>query len=306
MYRIDWGSLKDFVVVAEAGSLSSAARRLGVSQPTVGRRIDQLEKQLNAALFSRTPRGLVLTETGEQILERARRVEEEALAIERMAAGANQQLEGTVRISLTEDLGTWWLPDKLAKFHAQYPALRIEANLNNRMVNLVRREADIAIRLSRPQQPDLIARKVAVLAYGLYASHTYLARHGEPSGWRDLRHHYHVGFEHAIADMPAIERMERFFGADRIRHRSNNYPAQLEATAAGLGIGAHCRFQANRDERIQRVLRDVADHRRDVWLLTHTDMRRSARIRAVYDFLAEALNNDRALLADEDLGDDQR
>ncbi|TNF97858.1 MAG: LysR family transcriptional regulator, partial [Gammaproteobacteria bacterium] len=141
---MDWRALQDVVAVAETGSLSAAARRLNVSQPTVGRRIEQLELQLGAVLFNRTAQGLSLTKVGENIINHARRMEEEALAIERTASGANQQLQGNVRISLIEDLGIGWLPEKLKAFHAQFPQLSIDVNIDNRDVNLLRREADIA------------------------------------------------------------------------------------------------------------------------------------------------------------------
>ena len=160
MNKMDWSILRDFIAVAETGGLSQAARRLRVSQPTLSRRIAALEEQLKAQLFQRTPRGLSLTDAGEHVLVGARRVEEEALAIERQADAAQQTLTGTVRLTVTESLGALWLPQKLAAFHAQYPGVCVEVLVDNRAANLVRREADIAIRLFRPDQPDLIARHV--------------------------------------------------------------------------------------------------------------------------------------------------
>ena len=177
---MDWRALQDVVTVAETGSLSAAARRLNVSQPTVGRRIEQLEEQLGALLFNRTARGLVLTKVGEGILGHAKQMEEGALAIERIATGANQELQGNVRISLIEDLGIQWIPQKLNEFHKEFPQLAIEVNIDNRNVDLLRREADIAIRLARPEQADLICRKAGMLHFGLYASQSYLDEYGIP------------------------------------------------------------------------------------------------------------------------------
>ena len=289
---MDWSGLRDFVAVADTGSLSAAAVRLNVSQPTVGRRIEQLETELKAVLFIRTPRGLTLTPAGENIIEIARRMEEEALTIERTATGVNQQLEGTVRISLTEDLGVGWLPDKLPMFHERYPNLVIQININNKNVNLLRREADIAVRLARPKQVDLVARKVEELHFGLYASRAYLVTHGPPKTVRDLSRHYHVGFDEDPTYPDAIRKLERLFGRDHIRHRTNSHLGQIEASAAGLGIGALCCLRADADQRLQRVLPDIFNYVREIWLVVHTDISRSARIRAVFDFIGDTLNED--------------
>ena len=216
---MDWRALQDVVIVAETGSLSAAARRLNVSQPTVGRRIEQLEEQLGALLFNRTARGLVLTKLGESILNHAKQMEEGALAIERIATGANQDLQGNVRISLIEDLGINWLPQKLSEFHVEFPQLAIEVNIDNRNVNLLRREADIAVRLARPEQVDLICRKVGMLHFGLYASQSYLDEHGIPEKRADLKEHYHVGFDEVMSRGPNIKKLEALFNQENIRHR---------------------------------------------------------------------------------------
>jgi DNA-binding transcriptional LysR family regulator len=297
MNNMDWSILRDFIAVAETGGLSQAARRLRVSQPTLSRRIAALEAQLKAQLFQRTPRGLSLTDAGEHVLAGARRVEEEALAIERQADAAQQTLTGTVRITLTEALGSLWLPKHLAAFHAKYPSVCVEVLVDNRTVNLVRREADIAIRLFRPDQPDLIARHAGELVMGLYGSKDYLARQGEPKSLMDLRNHYLVGFDQTMGNNnKAVERLERCFSPANIVHRSSSFIGQFSATLAGIGLGIHDCFLADADPSLQRVLPDVIDHRIEIWLVTHSDMRRSVRIRAVYDFLGNALAADHARL----------
>ena len=199
MNNLDWSALRDFLAVAETGSLSRAAKKLLLRQPTLSRRIAGLEGQLKAQLFQRTPRGLVLTEAGDAVLAGARRVEQEALAIERQAEASQAALTGSVRISLTEGLGALWLPKKLAAFHLAYPALRIEMLVDNRAVNLVRREADIAVRMFRPEQPDLIAKKAGSLRIGLYGSKSYFARRGMPNTAEDLKEHDLVGFDESMS-----------------------------------------------------------------------------------------------------------
>lgn len=289
---MDWRALQDVVTVAETGSLSAAARRLNISQPTVGRRIEQLEQALGAVLFNRTAQGLSLTKVGESILNHAKQMEEEALAIERVATGANQQLQGNVRISLIEDLGIQWLPQKLSKFHVQFPHLSIEVNINNRNVDLLRREADIAVRLARPEQPDLICRKVGMLFFGLYASQSYLDEHGVPEQRADLKNHYHVGFDEQMRRSSLIKKLETLFNQDNIRHRSNSHMEIVEATRAGLGCGVLCCLTADPHSDLHRVLIKEFNYGREIWLVTHAEINSSARIRTVFDFLAKALEED--------------
>ena len=296
MHTLDWSILRDFIAVAETGSLSQAARRLRLSQPTLSRRIAALEEQLKAQLFQRTPRGLLLTEAGEQVLAGARRVEEEALAIERQAEAAHQTLTGTVRISVTEGLGSMWLPRKLAQFHAQYPGVCVEVLVDNRAANLLRREADIAMRMFRPEQPDLIAKRAGELIMGLYGSRSYFAKHGMPQKLEDLKSHYHVGFDEGMREHAAVQRLERCFSPERIVHRSSSFVGQLTATLAGIGLGVHDCVLADSEPTLQRIMPEHFNHAMEIWLVTHSDMRRSARIRAVYDFLADALSEDRSQL----------
>lgn len=293
MNNLDWSILRDFIAVAETGSLSQAARRLRLSQPTLSRRIAALEEQLKAQLFQRTPRGLLLTDAGEQVLVGARRVEEEALAIERQAEAAHQTLTGTVRISVPEGLGSMWLPHKLASFHADYPGVCVEVLVDNRTVNLIRREADIAIRMFRPEQPDLIAKRAGDIAVGLFGSRAYFERHGRPVKLDDLKEHNHVGFDESMSTHPGVQELERLFTPERIVYRSSSFVGQLQATLAGIGIGAHDCALTSAQPTLERVLPDQFHHNVEIWLVTHADLRRSARIRAVFDFLSDVIAADR-------------
>ncbi len=297
MNNLDWGVLKDFIAVAETGSLSKAARRLRVSQPTLSRRIAGLEEQLKGVLFQRTPKGLLLTEAGESVLAGARRVEEEALAIERQADAAQQKLTGTVRISVTEGLGAVWLPAQVAAFHETYPGVCVEILVDNRAANLVRREADIALRMFRPDQPDLIAKRIGEVLMGLYGAERYFARHGKPARVAHLKRHYLVGFDETMVhNNAAVQRLETYFTPERIVHRSSSFIGQLNATRAGIGLGVHDCYLAAQNPELERLFPREFNHSMEVWLVTHSDMRRSARIRAVYDFIAEAFVRDRKIL----------
>lgn len=293
---MDWSVVRDFLAVVETGSLSAAARKLRVSQPTLSRRIADLEEKLGATLFLRTPKGLLMTETGEGILADALEMETRALAIERRADAGRDALEGTVRISCTEGLGTKWLPRHLKTFHDSYPRLQVEVLVDNRAVNLVRREADIALRLFRPEQPDLIARKLGGLDMGLYGSKSYLEKHGVPAKVSDLKSHLHIGFDESLTGRSDIQYLESMFNPDAIVHRSTSFVGQFEAARAGIGLAMIDCFLGDPEPDLVRILPTKLYHTMEVWLVTHSEVSRSARIRVLFDHLAEAFQSDRASL----------
>jgi DNA-binding transcriptional LysR family regulator len=284
--------------VAEHGSLSEAARRLGVSQPTLTRRMSALEGSLGAELFRRGPRGLELTEAGEAVVGPARQMEQEAQALELAVTGRDRALAGTVRITATEGLALTWLTPALARFREQHPRIDVEVIVRNTAVNVLKREADIAIRLGRPRQMELVSRRIGELALGLYASRDYVEEMGEPRESADLARHRAVAFDEDEVHTGAGTWLERAVGGARVVYRANTLSAQLAAIRAGFGIGAQSVFIADRDPGIVRVLPET-EVRLEIWLVTHPGLRRSARIRAAYDFLAEGLVAARPLLAGE-------
>lgn len=292
---MEWTALRDFVSVAESGSLSGAARVLGISQPTLGRRIEHLEKQLNARLFNRTTRGLALTETGERVLAHAQRMSEQALAIERIASGANQQLEGSVRVTLTDMMGNRWLPGKLAEFYARFPGLRLEIVVENRTLDLIKREADVAVRFARPQQLDLVTRRAIPVRYGLYAASDYLAEYGRPAHVRDLRQHYFVSYDESIFSNASLKRLEKLFGPERVLYRSTSNEGVLAAIKEGVGLGLAACYFAEQGHGLERLMATKLDHAFEAWVVTHEDLYQNARIRIVFDFLIEKLLEDAAL-----------
>jgi len=293
---LDWSALRDFLAVAECGSLSRAARRLGVSQPTLTRRMAALQQSLGAELLRRGPRGLELTESGEAILGPTRQMAQEAQAIELAASGRDQALAGTVRITATEGLAVEWLTPALAAFRERHPLIDLEILVRNTALNVLRREADVAIRLGRPQQAELVARRVAELVLGLYASRGYLAATGVPQTPQDLARHCGVGFDEADRYTGVGSWLERSLGEARVVYRANSLTAQRAAIRAGFGIGGQSCFIAERDPELVRVL-PTAEVRVEIWLVTHPGLRRSARIRAVFDFLSEQLGAARTQLA---------
>lgn len=294
---MDWSALRDLVAVAETGSLSAAARRLRSSQPTVGRRIEQLEQQLDTRLFNRSSRGLSLTAVGEQVLEHALKMAEGASRIERIASGADQRLEGVVRITMTDQMGNYWLPSKLAEFQLRYPGLRLEIVVENRTLDLYRREADIAVRFGRPQQLELVVRKSIAYHYGLYAASAYLDQHGRPRSLKSLAKHQFISYDETIFNNTALKRLESVFGADRIRQRYTSNSGIISALRQGLGVGAVGCYFADREPALERVMPENFNYSFNAWVVTHADLFKSARIKAVYDFLVETLAADTDLFA---------
>jgi DNA-binding transcriptional LysR family regulator len=285
MNKLVWEGIQEFLAVAGTGSLSAAARDLGVSQPTVGRRIEGLERRLDAPLFIRTPQGLSLTNTGEKILQHAEHMSDDALAIERIVTGGQKGLSGSVTISAIEGLGAGWLTERFGTFYEKYPEISIELMMQVQAVDLLRREADIAIRYFRPIQLDLVAKRVGSVAFGFYASKDYLRRHPAPKTIGELQEHPFVSPDQEVMRYVEkdVHKMGLRFG--HVSFRSNSMMALLKATRSGYGIGVHTCIVADRQPELVRLLPDKAPLVQEVWLATHKDLRRSARIRAVLDFL---------------------
>jgi DNA-binding transcriptional LysR family regulator len=291
---MDWSALPFFLAVAETGSQSAAARKLRVSQPTVGRYVAALEAALGSRLFDRTSQGLQLTPAGERLLSHTQRMQQEAQAVERELQGADTRLRGIVKISASEGLASYWLTPALTAFTAAHPGIRVEVVSNNTAVNLPRREADIAIRMFPPEHNDLIGRYLAHHVVALFASEDYLAHHPAPQSVADLAQHALVGFDDTLGYLPQAVWMENNCPEDRFVFRCNSLLVQLEATRNGWGIGAHSCVAAAQFPNLIRVLPEIEVTRQEMWLIVHSDLRRSARIRAVYDFLADRITEQRA------------
>jgi len=294
---LDWTALRDFLAVADTGSLSRAARRLGVSQPTLTRRMAGLEERLRTELFRRTPRGVELTEAGESILPAARQMEQEAHAALLAITGRDSALAGVVRVTSTEGLGIHWLTPALAKFQQANPEIEIQLLIQNQVLNLLQREADIAVRLSRPQQSDLVGRKVGDMAFGLYASRAYLERSARLATPADLERHRCVAFDETArwVNGPGAS-IERALSTAAVAYRANSGQAQLAAIRAGCGVGVAARFLADRHAELVQVLPET-EIALEIWLITHPALRRSARMRAVFDFLVQRFEEARELFA---------
>lgn len=286
----DWADIRLFLAIVDHGSLVAAAEHLDLTQPTVGRRLAALEERYDTPLFVRSGRRMQLTDAGQAILDSARRMEREMLAIERSLEVQSKSLCGEVTISATEGTGTEWLTPVLLDFHRDHPEIVLHVQIENRAVDLIHREADIALRLGEPTQGDLIARRLVTLGFGLYASQDYLDTAGTPDSVEALKAHRLVGLdaarervESAMA-LPATDPL-----ADHYNYMTNSPAAQMSAVRCGFGIGALSHRWAALVGDLVRVLPDFAPMDMDMWLVTHEELRHSARIRAVSDFIAERI-----------------
>ena len=288
MQTFDWTLLQSFIVVAETGSYSAAARASGRSQPTIGRHIEQLQTQLGATLFQRATSGYSLTATGTALMDHARAMEQAAANISLITEGRAEDLRGTVRVTASEIVATYILPELFAELLAQEPELQIELVASNTSENLSLREADIAVRMVQPDQQDLIARKIGNINIGLFAAQSYLDRKGTPTTPNDISNHTVIGYDKSDLIIRGMAEFGMQAKHEDFAFRIDNQVAYLEAIRAGVGIGASQRSQAERYDLVE-VLSELKLPSLPVWLAAHAELRTSARVRRVFDFLADHL-----------------
>ncbi len=293
----DWNLLRSFIAVVETGSLSRAATRLGVTQPSVSRHMRELERLLGETLFDRRPTGLAPTTRAQSLYEVAGGIEALVRRAEDNFASVTDRVVGTVRITTSEAFGVHVLPPWLTALLAEETELEIELRVSQRTENLIRRDADIAVRFVRPEQDGVIAKRVGQVRLGLFASDSYLARSGEPASLDDLANHLTIGVERnaqsAIQPATTIANPMGSLAnsANLSRLRTDSVLARLAAVEAGMGIGPILEPLAAARPLLKRVLAEhVTFPAMDIWLCSHEDLRRSARIRRVYDFLEEKLS----------------
>ena len=286
----DWSLIRSFLAALDHGSALAAARHLKTSQPTVGRHIADLESQLGVVLFERTGRGLVPTATALQLAESARDMEAGALQLTRTLSGTQQQTSGTVRITASVPVAVQLLPLILARMRAELPDVQVELVSSNQVSNLLRREADIAVRMVRPQQGTLLAKKIGDVAIGAYAHRHYLARHSPIRQPADMLAHSLIGNDADTSILRGFQAMGFAVGPEVFALRTDDFIVQWQAVRAGLGIGFMADYMARTDPDVVSVLADkLPIPSLPMWLAVHREIRTNRRIRAVFDFLAEAL-----------------
>ena len=285
--QIDWSLLRSFLGAIDHGSLLGAARAIGTSQPTLGRHIAELERQLGVILFERTGRGLVPTQRAMKLADAARTMSNAADQLQRMARAAATGVRGTVRVSASQPVACILLPPILARLRQALPEIQIDLVVTNAVSNLLKREADIALRMVRPRQSSLVMKRIGTVSLSACAHRSYLARCGTPLLPDELLRHDLI----ASGQDGEFERGAAALGlpSDRapISFRSDDLMAQWFAVKAGLGIGFISDYVIASDDRVDKVLPMLRLPPLPVWLTVHREIRTSAPIRAVYDFLAE-------------------
>lgn len=286
----DWELFKTFLAVLREGSLSAAARALESTQPTMGRQVAALEQLLGVTLFIRGADGLTPTEAALRLLPSMEAMAAAAKTALRAASSTADEAQGTVRITASHIVGNEVLPAILADLQAAYPRIAVELALSNRNQDLLRGDADIAVRMARPAQNALIAKKIGQLEIGLYAHRRYLARRGTPQRMADLPGHALIGYDCEDSYARVLEKKTGIkFSRDMFAFRSDSDVAQLAALRAGLGIGVCQRGIAGRDDNLLPVLHGEVTVTLDIWLAMHRDLRSNRRIRLVFDELARQL-----------------
>lgn len=285
----DWNQARAFLATVEEGSLSAAARALGMTQPTLGRQVAALEAQLDVVLFERVGRSLIPTQSGIELLEHVRTMREAANRISLTASGQSQTIEGQVRITASDMMSAHVLPPAIRRLREIAPLVEIDVVAANDIRDLQMREADIAIRHVRPKQPELIARLVNEATAGFYASTDYLARCGRPQSPQALSNHDFIGFGNNERLIEALAPLGVALTLKNFKVSSESGVVAWEMARGGLGIIVMSDTVAGKTRGIEKILPDNEPIGFPVWLVTHRELHTSRRIRLVYDLLAEFL-----------------
>lgn len=296
---MDWDNLRYFLELARAGTLQSAARRLEVDHTTVARRIQALEKQVGAPLFSREAGGHRLTEAGRRLQPQVEAMENAFRSVESAAPPSHEGLAGVVRIGATEGFGTAILAPQLALFALAHPRLVIDLLALPRLVHLSRREADIVISLERPARGPVVVTKLSDYTLRLYASKGYLAKHGAIAAREDLRGHSFISYVDDLLFSKELQYLDELHKPDAFALRSTSILAQHAAVAAGAGIAVLPAFIAEGDASLCAVLPSQARFTRSFWMSMPAETKHLARMQAVWNFVKQTVEARRALLMDE-------
>lgn len=303
-HRVNWDDLRFVLAVADHGSVASAARQLGVNHTTVLRRMHAFEEAKKIRLFERLPTGYVLTAEGEQLVAAARSIDDTVTGLERRIAGRDLKLEGVIRVTTTDTFVTSVLPRHLASFRQKHPRIAIELVLTNHRLNLTKRDADVAIRPAKELPAPLIGKRVADIGFAVYGARNYVLNH--PDNPLASEHAWLAGDE-VLANAPAAGWMRRHVPDAQIAFRADSFVSLHQAAVAGLGLALLPCCLGDAEPALTRLRAPTDDLETGLWVLTHLDLSRAARIRAFIQHMEEGLADDRQLLAGKPLaGDDAR
>jgi DNA-binding transcriptional LysR family regulator len=288
MNGLDWNRVRAFLATADAGSLSAAAGRLKLTQPTLSRQVAALEAQLGVTLFERIGKRLVLTDTGESLLVQARAMGEAAVAMTFAASGRAQAIEGRVTISATDAYAAYLLPEIVARIRREALEVTVVILSSNALSDLQRREADIAIRHVRPEGDTLIGKLLRESTAHFYAATSWIARHGRPATMADLKSQDLLGYEDTRDFAAHLGRAGLVVTPDSFRLVSENTVVIWEMVRRGLGVGVMSREIGTRTDDVVDLFPGTTLATFPVWLVTHRELRTNRRVRLVYEILADA------------------
>lgn len=285
----DWSLIRSFLAALDHGSLLGAARALNSSQPTIGRHIAELESLLGVVLFERTGRGLLASDVALRLADSARAMETGALQLARNVSMAQAGVSGTIRLTASQPVACVLLPPVLARMRLALPEIQVELVVSNEVSNLLRREADIALRMVQPDQATLIAKRIGKVTLGAYAHRDYLRRRGTPKQPPELLEHELVGHDHSDAILQGFAAFGYPVQREKFAFRTDDLTAYCEAVRAGLGVGFLADYVARADSTLVPILPMLKIPPLPMWLAVHREIRTSRRIREVYDFLSDAV-----------------
>jgi DNA-binding transcriptional LysR family regulator len=287
--QFDWQLIRSFLAALDTGSLLAAAKVLKTSQPTVGRHVAELESQLGVVLFERTGRGLQPTAVALSLADSARAMEAGALQLGRRLTSNQSQIQGTVRITASQPVACYLLPPILSNMRIDLPDIQVELISSNTVSNLLRRDADIAVRMVAPDQSTLVAKKIGVVGVGIYAHKKYVARFGAPEQPEDLLKHTIIGYDTEDVMIRGFAQSGQIVTKESFAFRSDDLIVQWQAVLAGLGVGFVSDYSARGNPDLVKLLPMLRIPSLPIWLAVHREIRTSKPIRAVYDYLAQEL-----------------
>lgn len=284
-----WDDLRFVLAIARGGNLRAAAAALGVNHSTMFRRLNAVEQTIGSKLFERLASGYRPTDSGQRLIEAAERMETEALALDRDLTGRDTRLTGALRVTASETLAFGMLAGEIARFRASHPGIQVELLVDNRVFDLSRREADIALRATRPTQGDLFGRKLAEIRWCFYASPGYLAVHKTPRRLADIGKHAMIGWGEAVQPTKAATWLAKHLPSASAGYRSGSLVNQFLAAKAGMGLALLPCYLGDSDNGLVRVLTPLSDLRTELWLVTHRSLKDTARIRAFMEIVGDGL-----------------
>ena len=293
----DWNDLRYFLAVAREGSTVAAANALKVNQSTVQRRLAALEEAVGSKLVERLPTGYRLTETGAALRPHAEAVEAAVLAFRRQLASVDTELTGTIRVTAAEGIAYLVLTPLLEKFHGRYPGLKVDVILTDRILDLAKGEADVALRAAQLEDSTLIGRKITDLTWGLYSTHGYVERRGGMTGIEDLNRHSVIHFGGELANIQAANWLRAVAPDARIAARCSGVTGALLTVKSGVGVAMLPSHIGDTDSDLVCLLGPLSEPSTACYLLAHPDLHRTPRVRAFFDFMIKEIEPFRPLLA---------